>query len=142
MTEFDGAADLSTATSHLERTRPWVRFLSIVGFVSAAFLVCVGLLGGAGMAMNRNPAGVVIFIFYPILGALYVVPSLYLSRYANHIGQFVQSRQQADLVSALDAQRAFWKFVGIMAIVSIVFTIIAIPLAIIFGVLAAMAGAR
>ena len=140
MTEFDGAADFSTVASHLERTRPWVRFLSILGFVTAAFMVCVGLLSGASMAMNRNPFGVAIFIFYPIVGALYVFPALFLYRYAGHIRDFVQSRQQADLASALDAQRAFWKFVGIMAIVSIVFTIIAIPLAIIFGVMAAMAG--
>ena len=142
MTEFDGAADLSTVANYLDRTRPWVRFLSIFGFVMAALMVCTGLLTGGGMALNRNPAGVAIFVFYPLLGGLYVIPSLYLNRYANYIGQFVQSRQQADLASALDSQRAFWKFVGILTIVSIVFVIIAIPLAIFMGVMAAMAGAR
>lgn len=127
--------------NHLDRTRPWVRFLGILAFVFAAFTIGIGLLIGAGMALNRNPAGVAIFVFYPLMGALYAVPGVLLNRYANHIAQFVQSRHETDLATALDAQRSFWKFAGIMGIVSIVVTVIVIPLALVMGVLAAMAGA-
>jgi hypothetical protein len=59
------------------------------------------------MALNRNPAGVAIFVFYPLMGALYAVPGVLLTRYANNIAQFVQSRQETDLATALDAQRSF-----------------------------------
>jgi len=141
MNGFGGAPDFSTLANHLDRTRPWVRFLGILAFVFAAFTVGIGLIIGAGMALNRNPAGVAIFVFYPLMGALYAVPGVLLTRYANNIAQFVQSRQETDLATALDAQRSFWKFAGIMGIVSIVFTVIVIPLALVMGVLAAMAGA-
>jgi len=139
---FDGGPASSTIATHLDRTRPWVRFLGILAFVFAAFTICIGLLGGAGMALNRNPAGVAIFIIYPMIGALYGVPGVLLTRYANNIAQFVQSRQERDLAAALDAQRSFWKFAGIMGIVSIVMAVLVIPFAIMMGVLAAMSGAR
>ena len=130
----------SSVAQALERTRPWVRFLGILGFVIAAFTIGIGLLGGAGLALDRNPLGVFVFIVYPIGGGLYAAASVLLTRYANNIQQFLNSRQETDLAAALDAQRGFWKFAGIMGIVAIVVMIVMIPLFVILGVAAALAG--
>ena len=140
---YGGALQFSNIVIQaLERTRPWVRFLGILGFVIAAFMIGLGLLGGAGLALDRNPLGVFVFIFYPTLGMLYVTAAVLLTRYANNIGQFLNSRRETDLAAALDAQRGFWKFAGIIGIVAIVITLVSIPLFVILGVAAALGGAR
>jgi hypothetical protein len=80
-----------------------------------------------------------LMILYPVLGILYIVPSMYLMRYANRIRDFVAEGHVAQLESALDAQRAFWKFVGVLTIISIAVSILAVMAAIVFGILAAAA---
>ena len=112
----------------LAGTKPWVRLVSILGFISAGFMIVAGLfaavLGGFSDAM---PAGATaIFLIYPLMGALYAVPSLYLFRYASRIDEYVRGGQEIQLELALDTQRAFWKFVGILCVISIVIAIVGI----------------
>ena len=75
----------------------------------------------AGRAVFGIPgaAGIGIFIgfIYLALAVLYFFPALKLTQYANRIASLRESHSEQDLVSALDAQRSFWAFVGIMAIV-------------------------
>jgi SNF family Na+-dependent transporter len=101
-------------------------------------MIVMGLAIGSISTMVGNVGGVVFLIVYPVLGVLYIFPCLFLSRYASTITQFESSHQRADLENALDAQRSFWKFVGIMALVGLVLALVAIPLAIIAGVAGAM----
>ncbi len=109
----------------LTRTRGWVRFFSIMGFISCGLLVLGGLAmlvgGGSEFGYVYGSEGIAILIgfLYLLFAALYFFPSLKLTQYANRITSLQESHTEQDLVSALDMQRSFWALIGIMAIVTI-----------------------
>ncbi|MCP4849609.1 MAG: hypothetical protein GY899_16850 [Verrucomicrobiaceae bacterium] len=109
----------------LTRTRGWVRFFSIMGFISCGLLVLGGLAmlvgGGSEFGYVYGSEGIAILIgfLYLLFAALYFFPSLKLTQYANLITSLQESHTEQDLVSALDMQRSFWALIGIMAIVTI-----------------------
>src|SRR5262245_15768048 len=107
----------------LRRTRGWVRFLSILGFVAAGFMV----LAAMGMAMawmvappSGNAAMLPVMIGYAVLvgamGFLYVVPCMRLYKYASGIAHLEAQRDAGALEYALDQQRGFWRFIGLTTI--------------------------
>jgi hypothetical protein len=93
--------------------------MSILGFVSAGLMIVVGLIAGVAVAAGGRPEGLAFAALYPILGVIYIIPSLFLSRYASGINQFLASGTENDLSAALGAQKSFWKFVGIFTLVMI-----------------------
>src|SRR5262245_56807157 len=77
----------------LSQTKPWVRLMSILGFISSGFLVLAWgaliVVSLAGSSFGRGFRGmqfVVIGVVYLGLGALHVMASLFLHRYASSIG--------------------------------------------------------
>lgn len=134
----------------LRRTKGWVRFLAVLGFVGAGLsllmavvFAALGLTGGG--AFQETPAPVAISIGYAVvLGAaalVYVFPSLRLLRYAGAIARLEVGRDAAALQTALDQQRAFWRLVGLIAIATLVLYALGIAAAIGLGVMTAMRGA-
>lgn len=128
----------------LEQTRPWVRLLSILGFVCTALTVLLAffmmVVGGAGL-MPGSPfgagGGVMLGLVYLLLSLLYLFPSLFLFRYASGI-----TSMERDIVGgmerALGAQKSFWRFMGIAALVYLVILFVIIAIAIVAGVMGAM----
>jgi len=118
--------------SALAGTKPWVRLIGILGFISAGFMIVVGVVGAVfGTAFGDLPPGMgVVFLIYPLMGALYLVPSLYLFRYATRIGEYMRDGQEVQLELALQSQRSFWRFVGILCLVGIVLSVLMIMVAI------------
>ena len=128
----------------LNATRPWVKFLAILGFVFTGLAV----LGGLGMmaAFSAMPAnkgmpgffGPVLGIIYLLMGVfMYLIPCIYLLRYGQAIDG-IPSTGQAALETALEKQKSFWKYMGILAIVMIVLYVVLILVVIaaaIFGAL-------
>ncbi len=144
----------AAAVQQLATTKPWVRFISVMAFIGAGFL----LLAAAGMfiasfavgssvmskASQGNPAFGAIGGFvglaaiYAVLAFVYIFPALKLWKYANAIGNLLLTGREEDLIAALNQQRSFWKFVGIMIIVMLVVYLIAvIAIAVTVGVTAA-----
>lgn len=119
----------------LRRTRPWVRLLGIVGFVSAGFMLAIGLVAGVVGVLTQN-LDIGVLVVYSPLALIYVFPSLYLFKYASRIRDFCTSGDPLELELALDAQRAFWKFVGVLTLVSLVLTVVLVVVAVLFGVVA------
>jgi hypothetical protein len=127
----------------LEQTRPWVRLLSILGFVGAVFMVLAALLmivvGGAGMVPGMGGGGaggmggVVLGLVYLLLALLYIFPSYFLFRYAGAI-----SSMDRDVVGgmerALAAQKSFWRFVGIVSLVYLVLILVFIGFMVVVAV--------
>jgi hypothetical protein len=126
--------DLAAASAQLQRTRPWVRFLGLVGFVWSGLLIVGGLAGGAVMLAASRPEGIGLLFVYPLAGVLYIYPSLCLFRYADGIGRFLATGGVDALALALDAQRAFWKFAGLLTVVSLVVAVGATVLGVVLGV--------
>ena len=122
---------LAESARLLDATRPWVRLVGIVLFLTAGLLVLAGLavaVAGAGLG---QAASMSLGLVYAIMSVLYIVPGVYLVRYAARIREFAGQGQRAvQLESALDAQRAFWKFIGIMTVIGLVVTVLGIVAAI------------
>jgi len=110
----------------LNKTRPWVIFLAILGFIGAGFMVLGGLgLAGAGIigaSVGNGPepmpiaASLGLAALYILLAVLYVVPCLSLVRYGMAIGRIKVAGGPA-FEEALHNQMRFWRVMGIMTLV-------------------------
>ena len=102
----------SLVIDKLAGTQGWVRFFSVLGFIvfGLIMLVAVGALFLGGM-------GAFISLVYIVMGALYFFPTLKLSQYASRIARLRVTKSEVDLSAALEAQRSFWAFVGIVTLV-------------------------
>lgn len=126
----------------VRRTAPWVRLMSVVLFISCAFMVigaaifAVTIAVGLGVSADR-PAGAVpvaiVALVYACFGLINLIPAVFLMRFAGRAKAFVAAQTVQHLEEALDAQRSYWKFMGI-------FMIVGIGLALCVFVVAAVAG--
>jgi len=147
------AALTQLGQQYLNQTQPWVRFISILVFVGAAFMALAGLAMmmitmAGGLALNRaNPVfgaigGALVGIFYLALACLYVAPGVYLHRYAGAIKHLKSTCTDSGLEDVLKHQRSFWRFVGILSIVGLAVGVIVIVLAVVAGLMGAMMTGR
>lgn len=116
-----GAADpsLGGAAGMLRQTKPWVRFISVMLFFGAGFIAIIGLVFvafGMGGAMP-GPLGPIMGLVYIVMALLYVVPGVFLWKYADRIGVFLREQTPGRLTLALESQKSFWKFMGILMLV-------------------------
>lgn len=127
----------------LRQTRPWVIFMAVLGFLNAGLLVLMGLVvmvvGSFVSAPFKNVpiGGVLVGLFYMILGVIPVVPSILLVRYGTSIGRFLSNPEMDGLADVVARQKSFWRFVGIATAVLVVLYFIGFFV----GVVAGVAGA-
>jgi hypothetical protein len=132
----------------LARTKPWARLISVLILIGSLFMVGIGLvmgLGGGAAMIAGNQAmggaevgiGLGMMFLYILIAVLYIYPGIKLWRYATRIGILLQSGQVPDLEAALNEQRAFWKFVGILAIAVMALYLVILVVAIVGTVAAA-----
>ena len=124
----------------LQQTRPWARLMGILGFVSVGMMLLIGLGAAAAVLATQSGEAAFLLVLYPLMATLYVLPSIYLLRYANRIRDFIAQSQQHQLEAALDAQRAVWKFMGTFVLVTFVLAGFAILVALVFGVAGGLYG--
>jgi hypothetical protein len=130
-----------TVLSTLRQTQPWVRFLSVVGFVASALMVFGGVglfIFAASMHQGANPGLFVVSLVYIPIGLLYFIPSLFLFRYASRINALWTNGTVRHLEDALQAQKSFWKFVGILVLIVIALYFMGIVLAFVLGAVRVM----
>ncbi len=82
--------------------------------------------------------GAGIGIAYLIFSMLYIYPALKLWKYASGIAALLASGSIMDLENALDQQRSFWKFIGVMMLAILVLYALIAVIAIIGGVFVSM----
>jgi hypothetical protein len=112
---LEGAEELESLREilvPLKATRPWVKLVSVAGFVGAVLLVILGAITFFSEVKNATLMAVV----YVLIGAVYVVPSLHLSRFASSIQELLRSRETPTLVRALEHQQKFWHFTGVLTL--------------------------
>jgi hypothetical protein len=116
---------------YLKQTKPWARFISILGFIGTGLLFVLGLLLilGAGLlsslsrtALGGAPLGL-IGLIYAALGCLCFFPTLHLFRYAGGIKRALIHDQVGGMEDALMHQRSFWRFVGILVLIILLLTL-------------------
>ena len=112
---------------HLRCTRPWVKFCSLAGYITSDFLILIAVLTLQGM-LGRFSAPYVLLLggFYLVLAVLFIIPSLWLSRYEKSITRLTVSHNIEDLEQAIAHQRAFWKQMAMMILVILLIYLITI----------------
>jgi hypothetical protein len=115
-------------------------FLAVLGFISVGFMVMAALLilvVSFTQSAMAGLGGVALALVYLVLAALYLLPSLFLFKYAQSIGRLLSGGGVTSLEEALAAQKSFWKLAGILAIVSVVITVVAMVVGAIIGIMGA-----
>ena len=107
------------AMQALAQTKPWVRLLSVLGFLVFGFSV-IGMVFVLGFTPG-GPVTLMMVVTIPISLLFYFMPSLLLWNYASRIGNFLNDRSSNSLAAAVAAQKSFWKYVGILVAVILVF---------------------
>lgn len=129
-------AILNYIMNSLRATKPWTRLLSILGFIGTGLTVLMGL----GIMVGENfipispkaPPLAYLGIFYILTSVFYLIPSIWLSKYSSAIDSFLKGGDAVQLGNAIAYQKSFWKFIGILVLVSIVIAILGILAAILF----------
>lgn len=130
--ESDGSPEFSAASPEavvtpkiiesLRKTRPWVMLMAILGMMGAGMT----FLGGLGFIVSAPPDMPAGFgLFYLVIGGIYLVPTIMLFKYGAAINRLIYGGGVFALEEALDAQRRFWQFTGIMLIVGMVISTVA-----------------
>jgi len=105
------------AVESLRQTIPWVRTIAVLIFISTGILLSAGVvILVVGMKFHRPTALLGLLYLPPALFCM--VPATHLWRFAANAGTFVQLRHENSLEAALHAQKSYWKFVAITALLA------------------------
>lgn len=128
--------------SHIYEMAKWARVLAIVGFVFSGFMVLASFSAPAiidsvsqTMGEKNNPyaaiggSGMMIAIL--LFALLYFYPSLMLFKFSNLSKSAVLYGDQENLNAGMAALKSFFKFIGIVTLVVVVFYGLIVFLAII-----------
>lgn len=135
------------AQSYLKETGKWAMFLAIIGFISVALGVLLGVfyivMGSAMFAQQGMPANM--GAIFPALGGfmiifsiLFIFPAIYLLKFASKIKEALADKNSERLAEAFSSHKSFYKFIGIMTIIIIAFYLLIFIFAIVAGVAAAV----
>jgi hypothetical protein len=133
-----------TMIRYLKEASPWLRFIGILGYIGAVFLVIVGLAFVFMMAAGLSTLGAGVFggltgtfmgFIYLAGGVVAFFPARFTYQFGAKIRNYLLSNGKQDMEEAFRYNRALWKFNGILAIVYLAL----IPLGIVGGVAAVLA---
>jgi hypothetical protein len=109
------------ALEALRRTKPWVRFMGVMGAIMIALIVmgalAMALLSSGPFHYMGLAARIGVAVLYLIMAALHLPPVIFLHRYANRIGDLLGENTPLNLEEALRAQKSFWKYIGMFTFV-------------------------
>jgi membrane associated rhomboid family serine protease len=118
----------------LRFTRPWVKFLGIVGYVTSALMILGGLFLMVSPKTLKLPGAGAVGVVYAIMGAINLFPSMHLSSYASSLRDLLDAPDMEGLAHALEQQKKFWRFVGIMCAILVAFYALCIVIVALSGI--------
>jgi len=103
------------------KTARWMKFLSIMGFITAAILI----LGGLGMLVTGGAVGggygagigAIGFLVYLVMGIIIIIPNNYLNTAARGYKQYYYSKNTGNLATAFAMQKSYWTFMGVLVVI-------------------------
>ncbi len=144
---LEGASVTVSMLEQLKATRPWVRFLSVLGFIGTGFLGLFGVIMagaaifGASGEVGGWAAALGIVAYLVVAAVAYLLPTLQLHRYAGAIGRVFSQGGAASIEEALRRQASFWRTAGILVIVGLGLGVLLVLGISVAGVVAAVSGA-
>jgi uncharacterized membrane protein len=126
-----GSSLTPTILNHLSETRKWALFFAVLGiigtaiilFAAAAFLVADSFKDtGAALPFSA----VWLSLGYLLIGVFYIVPVIYLIKFANQSKEAVHNNSTESFEEALKYLKLLFRYTGILTISGIVLYIILI----------------
>jgi len=137
-----GSGDIKVTplmVEHLRATRPWVKFLAILGFISVGLMFLGGLIMMTALSGVRGAGGApAIGLLYWLFALLYIAPAIFLNRYATAIRELLQGGGATPMEKALESQKSFWRYVGILTTVLLCIYALIFVIAILVGISGAL----
>ncbi|PKN51746.1 MAG: hypothetical protein CVU55_09870 [Deltaproteobacteria bacterium HGW-Deltaproteobacteria-13] len=119
---------------YLRSTKMWTKFLSIMGFIMAGFMVLMGIfiMLASNLLPTEGSAKIPPFMgpIYILFSFFYIIPSIYLFKYSSALNRYLNNKMESEMASALSYQKSFWKFLGIVCIIGITLMVVGIIAAI------------
>ena len=114
----------------LKGTASWVVFLGILMFIACGFSVLLGIssliMGIGGPMLNGFDFGfddevpeLFIGLVYIVTAGFIFIPARFLYGFGKGLRNFFISRAGEDLEKAFKNNKSFWKFNGVLAIISL-----------------------
>jgi NADH:ubiquinone oxidoreductase subunit 5 (subunit L)/multisubunit Na+/H+ antiporter MnhA subunit len=131
---------------YLRTTAKWTKFMAVISFIGIGFLALSGLiltLTGFFIpydtlnGMMLFPLGITGVIYF-ILSLVIIIPTLYLYRFSQKTIESLESNNSETLESAIENMKSYWKFNGILTIVSIALCVLVVPIVLIIAVASAI----
>lgn len=123
------------AIQSLRETRPWISFMGIVGFVMCGFLILFSFFmiivssNLPSYAHGNGLPGAISFVIYLIAAVVSFFPALYLYNYGQKLKDYLAIGSQESLEQAMDMQKRYYQFIGILSIIYLAFLAIFILIA-------------
>jgi hypothetical protein len=153
--ENQGGVLSDSMIENLRAASPWIRFISVLGFVSSGFLALsaiITLLGGGAIVallakttesydMGTLFGGGMIAFLGVILAAcavFYFLPSFYAYKFGTKLRNYYLTRSGYELEDAFKNNHSMWKFLGIVCVIGLALTIFSVPILAIIGALASV----
>ena len=128
-TEIKEKLEFTTQSlNHLNTTRKWTMFFSILGFIGVGIMIIVALLlitGGLlkslpdlpdGASFSAAPLGIVGFL-YIIIAVLYFFPIYFLLQFSINSKKAILYKDEYLLEKALRNLKNHYMFVGVLTII-------------------------
>ena len=98
----------------MREMRPWITFFVVLGYIFGGLIVVGGAraLWEAHGFWENTKAGANL-----ALALVYLLPTLYLSRYRREIGRVVAGGGMLALSNAIVHQKSFWRSTGILTVI-------------------------
>ncbi len=106
---------------------PWMRFLSVLGFVGSGLLAFAGLILLATGLPDSPIFGRLLGLLYLAVAGVYLIPLVPLSRAATCAAGLKTCARQDLALDALRFQSRFWRRIGILSIVGVGLAILTLP---------------
>ena len=103
---------------------------------STAIVVVLAIMAVVSLAVSALGPGMafISFLVYIIAAIVMIFPNIYLFNCAREINQFCLLNDPESLETAFEMQKKYWKYLGILAIIYLLFILIAI----LIGIIAAL----
>lgn len=144
-----GTAISPETIAALRGTKPWVRLISVMLWIGVGGMLLLAVLMATVLSKTMSTqqpslpfgqsSGVVFGAIYALFAVFYIYPALKLGAYASSIKRLIASQSVAELETALNEQRRFWQFLGILTILILVLYFLVIAGGVVFGLISATA---
>jgi hypothetical protein len=117
---------------HLKAASPWMKFMGIISFIGAGFLILAGIIivlripflfQGIDLLRIAFAGSVtsILGIIYIVMGIIWIFPAKYLYTFASKIKLFIKTKDEHNMEIALSSNKSYWKFYGMLVIISLAF---------------------